>query len=146
MQAASFEEIVADIASRDSRYDGEAYGLVREALDYTQRKVHHDPRTPRDRAHRHVTGQQLLEGLREYALTTYGPMAYFLLQEWGIRRGEDVGEIVFNLVEHGRGMFGKTEQDQREDFHGGYDFFEAFRRPFLPANPAPGPIGKPQQV
>jgi uncharacterized repeat protein (TIGR04138 family) len=86
-----------------------------------------------------VTGQQLLEGIREYALATYGPMAYFTLRDWGLRRGEDIGEIVFSLVEHGQGMFGKTEQDSRDDFKGGFDFATAFRQPFLPSTAAASP-------
>ncbi len=133
MQAVDFEEIVDRIQRLDPRYAREAYHFVREALDYTQRKIHKDTRARRSQENRHVTGQQLLEGIREYALEHFGPMAMFVLNDWAVHRCEDFGEIVFNLVDHGHGMFGKTEQDSRDDFKGGYSFRDAFQRPFQPA-------------
>jgi uncharacterized repeat protein (TIGR04138 family) len=133
MQTASFEEVVEAIVQGDRRYAREAYHFVREALDYTQRIVHKEERQKSERHDWHVTGQQLLAGIREHALHLYGPMALFLLHEWGVRRCEDFGEIVFNLVEQGKGMFGKTDQDSRDDFKGGYEFGEAFRRPYQPS-------------
>ena len=80
---------------------------------------------------RHVTGQELLEGIRGYALTQFGPMVELVFAEWGVHRCEDFGEIVFNMVDIG--LLGKTEQDSREDFQNGYNFHDAFRKPFLPS-------------
>ena len=57
-------------------------------------------------------------------------MAKTVLNRWGVSRGEDFGEIVFNLV--GKGILGKNDKDRREDFSGGFDFEEAFRQPFQP--------------
>lgn len=142
MHTVSFEDVVERIVARDPRYAREAYHFVREALDYTQKSVHKDTRNRKSRQDRHVTGQQLLEGLRDYGLGLFGPMALFVLNDWGLRCCEDFGEIVFNLVDHGNGMFGKTDQDSRNDFKGGYDFDAAFRQPYLPAaksKPAPTP-------
>ena len=59
-------------------------------------------------------------------------MAMPVLQEWGISKTEDVGEMVFNLIE--AGAFGKSEHDKPEDFMNGYDFHDAFVVPFLPAS------------
>ena len=132
MQSVNFDEIIDAILRRDARYAREAYHYVREALDFTQRKVHKDDRTSPPE-NRHVTGGELLEGIREHALLTLGPMALFTFEQWGVRSCEDVGEIVFNLVDHGKGMFGKTEKDCRDDFKGGYGFEDAFRRPYLPS-------------
>jgi uncharacterized repeat protein (TIGR04138 family) len=81
---------------------------------------------------RHVSGQELLGGIRDYALAQFGPMTKMVFEEWGIKRCEDFGEIVFNMVEIG--LLGKTDQDSREDFANGYDFDDAFRKPFLPAS------------
>jgi uncharacterized repeat protein (TIGR04138 family) len=132
MQTINFEEELEKILAKDRRYGREAYLFVKEALDYTQKMLGSAPKNEI----RHVTGQQLLAGAREYALAQYGPMALTVLQEWGIRAGEDIGEIVFNMVE--ANLLAKTQQDSREDFKGGYDFEEAFRKPFLPARrPAP---------
>ena len=59
-------------------------------------------------------------------------MAQTILEEWGVRSCEDFGELVFNMVEHS--ILAKTEQDRREDFKSGYDFYDAFRKPFLPVS------------
>lgn len=126
MHEASFEETVAGILERDPRYPRDAYGFVREALDSTQKSL-----TKANRGKpRHVTGQELLSGIRVYALQQFGPMTVTVFEEWNIRTCRDFGEIVFNMVE--AGMLAKTEQDSRGDFDGGYDFDEAFRLPFLP--------------
>jgi uncharacterized repeat protein (TIGR04138 family) len=83
----------------------------------------------------HVTGQELLAGIRAYALEEFGPMAVTVLGEWGVTRCEDFGEVVFNMID--AGMLSKTDTDSREDFQNGYTFEEAFRRPFLPENKLP---------
>jgi len=57
----------------------------------------------------------------------FGPLAPTVFRSWRVRRTEDFGEIVFNLVE--RGLLGKTEKDAREDFAGGFDFDQAFEGP-----------------
>jgi uncharacterized repeat protein (TIGR04138 family) len=134
MQSVHFDEILDAVVRQDPRYSREAYHFLREALDFTQRRVHGRKETSQASDQRHVSGQQLLEGVRDLALQSFGPMAYHLFETWGIRRCEDIGELVFNLVDHGRGMFGKTERDSRDDFKEGYDFHEAFRRPFLPGD------------
>ncbi len=127
MHEISFEEALELIQARDSRYHREAYLFVREALDHTQKTMVKDARGRL----RHVTGQELLGGIRDYALAQFGPMAMMVLNEWGVRQCRDFGEIVFNMVEIG--LLAKTEKDSREDFDGGYDFYEAFRTPYLPA-------------
>ncbi len=109
------EQIVCSIVAHDRRYTFDAYQFVLEALNYTYRMV---------KKRRHVAGQELLEGVRRYALERYGPMARTVLEHWGIRSCEDIGEIVFNLVDNG--LLNKTEKDSRDDFKGGYDFKEAF--------------------
>ncbi len=142
MQEISFEEALAKIQARDPRYHREAYLFVREALDHTQKTTGKD-----DQGHiRHVTGQELLAGIREYALQQFGPMAKMLLEEWGVRCCEDFGEIVFNMVE--ASWLAKTEKDSRADFKSGYSFDEAFRQPFLPKgkkDERTGPEVKPPQ-
>jgi uncharacterized repeat protein (TIGR04138 family) len=130
MQEVNFEEAVDQIREKDQRYQPDAYAFVRESLDHTQKSIVKDNRG----RIRHVTGQELLGGIRDYALAQFGPMALMLLEEWGIHRCEDFGEIVFNMVEIG--LLAKTEKDSRADFAGGYDFAEAFRKPFLPSGKA----------
>ena len=129
MQPQNFDEVLEHVVNADPRYHREAYRFLREALDYTQRAI---SKANKGKL-RHVTGQELLAGLRAFALQQYGPMTLTLLHEWGIRRCEDFGELVFNLIDHG--ILSKTDTDTRLDFAGGYDFDEAFRQPFLPARP-----------
>ena len=130
MQQVNFDEIVERIAAQDARFQRDAYYFLREALDFTQ-KQHNKPRkSAPDAPGHHVTGQELLDGIRRFALQQYGPMTRTVLEEWGIRRCEDFGEIVFNMVEHR--LLGKTENDSRDDFKGGYEFEEAFEEPFRP--------------
>lgn len=140
MQAPNFDEILEKILQRDRRYQRHAYHFVREALDHTHKMAG----KPDREAMRHVTGQQLLGGIRGHALEQFGPMALTVFHEWGVRRCEDFGEIVFNLVESG--LLGKTDDDSRDDFKGGYDFEEAFRHPFLPAQRISAREPEPKQV
>jgi len=137
MQAQNFDEVLDQVVARDPRYHREAYHFLREALDHTQRGIS----KANQGKFRHVTGQELLVGIRGFAVQQYGAMALTLLQEWGIRRCEDFGELVFNLIDHG--VLSKTETDTRRDFAGGYTFEEAFRKPFLPARSAEPEPGKP---
>ena len=97
MQEVSFEDALEIITLKDPRFPREAYLFVREALDYTQRCLTKE----REGCIRHVTGQELLAGIKNYAQTQFGPMAMTVLQEWGIHSCQDFGEIVFNMVETG---------------------------------------------
>lgn len=134
MHTGNFDEILEQILAKDRRYQREAYLFLREALDHTQRMMAKTAREPRsgtkEETIRHVTGHELLNGIRALAVEQFGPMAATVLAEWGVQRCEDFGEIVFNMVDNR--LLAKTKEDSREDFKGGYDFDEAFRQPFLP--------------
>lgn len=119
---------VQQAVNKDPRYDPLAYEFVRDALHVA---VKHFRQGDEDH---HVTGQQVLEGVRLHALAEYGPMALHLLESWGLRSGEDVGNIVYNLIE--TSYFGKNDGDSIQDFAGGYDFKTAFTEPFLPSSRA----------
>ena len=127
MQPISFEEILEHILSQDARYHRDAYFFIREALDHTQKIVGKETRGGQIR---HVTPRELLEGIREYALEQFGPMAMTVFEEWNVKSCKDFGELVFIMIEHS--LLAKTEKDTREDFAAGYDFYDAFRKPFLP--------------
>ena len=138
MQQVDFDKVVQDIVAKDPRYPRGAYHFVREALDFTQRSITQEGKHPA----RHICGQELNLGIKAFALQQFGPMAMTVLEDWGVHRCEDFGELVFNMIDCQ--LLSKTEKDRREDFAGGYDFFEAFRLPYLPesrkaaqASPAP---------
>ncbi len=128
MQEVNFDEVVEKLYAQEPRFAREAYHFTREALDYTQKIISRENKG----TVRHVTGQELLEGIRQYALQQYGPMTMTVLEEWGVKNCRDFGEIVFNMVESG--LLAKTEKDTRDDFQKGYDFTDAFQKPYWPQN------------
>jgi uncharacterized repeat protein (TIGR04138 family) len=132
MQEIPFADVVRDIREKDPRYETEAYFFIRNALDFTAKLLG----KPRKGPDRHITGQELLEGIRTYVLQEFGPMAVTVLGTWGVKTTEDFGELVFNLVD--AGVLGRTQRDNKKDFAGGYDFGEAFSKPFLPASARSG--------
>jgi uncharacterized repeat protein (TIGR04138 family) len=79
---------------------------------------------------RHVSGQQLCDASRVYAVRQYGALAKNVLNHWGVQSTGDFGEIVFNLI--AIGQMRKTESDRREDFDEVFDFDDAFRDTFGP--------------
>ena len=129
MQKIGFAEALDSIVASDPRYQRDAYAFLRDALDFTtkqQKKV-------KGVSVRHVTGPELLDGVRQHALKEFGPLVMTVFDNWGIHSCEDIGNMVFNLI--GAGVFGKTEEDSIEDFKNVYDFGEAFVKPFAPAKP-----------
>lgn len=106
-------------------YPVEAFSFVREGLSFTAQQVHGDPEAVPE-AERHINGQQLCLGLRDFAIEKYGMLAPVVLEHWNIRRTDDFGRIVFAMIE--AGLMSKTDRDSFEDFRGVYDFDEAFSR------------------
>ena len=107
--------IIEQISERDFRYKEEAYFFVMEALSYTQRRFN---------CPKHVTGEELLEGIKDLLLDKFGPLTLTVLKYWGIKSTEDFGHIVFNLVANR--VLSKTEEDNIENFRNGYNFDEVF--------------------
>jgi len=126
MQAMQFEQSVLTILKRDKRFDAQAYMFLKEALDFTLKRIAEGNHGQA----RHVTGRELLEGFRDLALDQFGPMASTLMREWGVRKCLDVGDMVFHLIEEQ--VFGRQDSDRREDFSEVFDFEESLIRPFLP--------------
>ena len=110
-----FEDRLIRVAKSGSDYDREAYLFIYEALDYTLRKVDEK---------RHVSGRELLNGVRSLAIEKFGPLAKSVFNSWGVYRTDDFGEIVFNLVKND--MLSKTEEDTKDDFADVFDFDETF--------------------
>ncbi len=115
------ENKLREVAERDGRYHLNAYRFVYEALDFTLKSL--------DRKG-HVTGRELMEGLRDYALEQFGGLAPMVFGQWGVRKTADFGSIVFNLV--GANLMGRSDSDTMADFEDIYDFREAFRIDALP--------------
>ena len=117
-----------ELLRSDTRYKLEAYQFVREALVFAQDSLGYGRQPgepPPAEGERHLTGQELCEALRVFALEQFGLMAPLVLGRWGIRSTSDVGEIVYNLI--AAGLMKKSANDRREDFNNVYEFAEAFR-------------------
>ncbi|HEY8966649.1 MAG TPA: Minf_1886 family protein [Candidatus Methylacidiphilales bacterium] len=131
MPKRDFSEVVQEIFQADPRYAVESYTFIREGLDHTLKHLRRNSGSGQAPALRgHVSGQELLEGIRDYALREFGPMSKTVLNEWGIKKCEDFGDIVFNLVKYG--VLGKTDSDSLSDFKHGFSFHDAFVKPFRP--------------
>ena len=111
----SYLRKIRKILARNERYPLDAYSFLMAALNYTVEKLPEK---------RHVAGKELLEGIREYTLEQFGPMARTVLSHWCIHSTLDFGHIVFALVD--AGILRKQPEDKIEDFANGYDFKTAF--------------------
>lgn len=109
------EDILDRLRERNPRFHGKAYLFLLSALH----RVMEDLEAPR-----HISGRELARGVRDLALERFGPLARTVLEHWGIHATEDLGEIVFALVECG--VLIKQDEDRREDFRDVFDFEEAF--------------------
>ena len=137
---------IYQLLQNDQRYKLEAYQFVREALAYAQdvlglgqgdasdepEEVEEVAEQEGPPVERHVTGQQLCEAIRLYALDQFGYMAKVVLNSWGINNTADIGEIVFNLINIE--CMRKSSSDRREDFEEVFDFDRAFQKDFKITN------------
>jgi uncharacterized repeat protein (TIGR04138 family) len=111
------------VCQKAGPYPQEAFQFVREGLQHTVKIVFGEVKT--DNAEdRHVTGQQLCLGLRDYALAKYGMLARTVLGRWGIQKTDDFGRIVFAMID--AGFMRKADSDSFEDFQGVFEFDESF--------------------
>jgi uncharacterized repeat protein (TIGR04138 family) len=136
---------IAKLLQEDRRYKIDAYAFVFEALNFAHTNLglgtehptesehaaeseEADPEEESRESERHLTGQQLCEAIRQYALEQYGYMAKCVLNSWGVTNTGDFGEIVFNMI--GIGQMRKTSEDRRQDFDDVFDFEIGLRQSF----------------
>ncbi|GAA4465697.1 Minf_1886 family protein [Novipirellula rosea] len=130
-------QAIRDLLNEDKRYRIEAYQFIRESLHYAHENneatsaamadVDPSPGISSENPN-HVTGQQLCESCRRYAIDQYGYLAKMVLANWGIRSTSDLGELVYNLIRIEQ--MRKSETDRREDFDDVFDFDDAFEPQF----------------
>lgn len=115
------------------QYPPHAFQFVQEGLRHTVETLFDEPDVDDDgEFSRHVSGQQLCMGLRDYAIRQYGLLASHVLESWNITRTEDFGNIVFALVD--AELMRKTDEDHLSDFVDVFDFEEAFASPLASAS------------
>lgn len=110
-----FYDKVEELIKKEPRYGADAYEFVMQALHYTQKTL---------KRKSHVTGRELLEGIRQFGIAQFGSMAKIVFEHWGVKTTDDFGEVVFNMVENG--FMSKTDTDSRDDFKNVYDFDRVF--------------------
>jgi uncharacterized repeat protein (TIGR04138 family) len=110
-----------EVARRDPRYAYEAYEFLFESLEHTQKLLGRvaEPTRAEQPSENHVSGPELVAGFIDLAREQFGRMARVVLRLWGIDRTDDIGAIVFNLID--ASLLSKNEHDQRSDFHHLFD-------------------------
>lgn len=111
MENPHLDAIIAKIVEKDPRYGEGAYSFVEKAVSYTVKKLNKEGNP---KGMRHVSGQELLEGVSLYAVEQYGPLAPEVLDDWGVRSGPDVGNIVYNMI-HMK-LLSASSEDSQSDF------------------------------
>jgi len=122
-QHSNMDVDLKQLAAKVGPYPLTAYRFVREGLSRT---VEMSQGLDSSEADRHVSGQQLCMGLREFAIERYGLLAPVVLRSWHVQRTDDFGRIVFAMID--AGLLSKTPQDSFDDFRGVFEFDEAFGR------------------
>lgn len=116
-------------ALRRPLFPRSAYRFVFESLHHTQEQLERPQPTDVNEEEAHVSGPELLEGLRQLAVEQFGLMAITVFEQWGIRSTDDVGRLVFELID--RGDMRKTDRDSIEDFSDVFRFEDAFNRDYV---------------
>ena len=117
------EKALYGIVSRDPKYPVAAYKFVSAGVQYT---VHSHQRTDKQGVERHVTSQELLRGILEFAALQYGFLAPDVLEYWNFRSGRDIGNTVYAMI--GAGLLSAGPNDRLEDFDGIDDLVGAMSR------------------
>ena len=122
--SAEFWSAVERIRESDGRFASDAYSFVMDSLEVTMRRIGQ---------RRHVSAGELVDGLCTNARQRFGLFAYTVLSKWGLRTSDDVGEIVFQLID--AGILSRQESDRRTDFEGVANFHEVLEASSLEGDP-----------
>lgn len=114
------QDSIEEILQKDKRYKIQAYSFVLAAIEVAQKQT---------KKKTHVTGQELCYGFKTLAINEFGIMAKTVLESWGIKKTDDIGEIVYNMID--AGLLSKTDEDKIEDFHNVFDFEKVFEKEYL---------------
>jgi len=120
---AQVTEAVDALVRRTQRFSAEAYYFTLEALSYTLQRMAKKGRKG------HISGGELLEGIRDFARTRYGFLGRTVFESWGLKSSADFGDLVFDLAD--AELLAKQESDKKTDFEGGFEFAEAFEGVFI---------------
>ena len=138
MSETTFWDVVDGLRERERGYAREAYGFVVGALGATVQQLPAERLADPER--RHLSGRELVEGIVRLARSEFGPLASTVFHEWGVHRSDDIGRIVFQLVECGQ--LSARPEDTMDDFVCGPDLVSALKQGVEPgASLRPEPPG-----
>jgi len=109
------DDVMGRIRARGGRYNERAYLFLLGTIEFLQSRLE---------VRRHVTAAELAWACRDFALQQYGLLAPVVLAHWGITRTDDLGRIVYTLVEVG--LLVTQPGDHESDFNAVYQFTDAF--------------------
>ena len=109
------DDVLARLRARGGPYHERGFLFVLATIEYLQSRLE---------ARRHVTGAELAWACRDFAREQFGLLAPHVLEHWGVTRTQDIGRIVFTLVEVG--LLVTQPGDQEADFEAVYEFADAF--------------------
>ena len=136
---ANFKKSINRIVDTDPRYAADAYEFISTAVNYTAHKL--KKLKEKDKPDRHVSAKELLDGIAEYALREFGPMASEVMKNWGITDAKSIGNVVYNMIDEK--LLKASDEDCLEDFSIEYDFDDALRKPFTREKAATRSINPP---
>ena len=113
------DDVMGKIRARGGRYNERAYLFILGTIEFLQSRLE---------VRRHVTAAELAWACRDFALQQYGLLAPVVLAHWGITRTDDLGRIVYTLVEVG--LLVTQPGDHESDFNAVYEFTEAFGKSY----------------
>jgi uncharacterized repeat protein (TIGR04138 family) len=113
-----------ELIKEDPRYMYEAYEFICDTVTFTQGQLGRKPRDGQQEPaeNHHVSGSELARGACDLAIREFGLMASTVFKMWGVNASDDIGEIVFNLIE--LELLSKSDRDNREDFHDLFDLHQ----------------------
>ncbi len=111
---------IESIAETHGSFRPEAYRFVLEALE----------RAMVDRVQpAHVSGEILLDSIKDLGRDRFGIMATDVFAAWGVRSTLDFGRCVFHMVDDG--LLNKRDEDSLRDFIDKFDFRQAFEEDYF---------------
>ena len=120
---------IVELTRDDPRYAYEAYEFVCDAVSFTQEQLGRVPEEEDDPdTDYHVSGEELARGACELAVLEFGMMAPVVFRQWGIRKTDDLGNIVFNLIRAER--LSQSDRDDPDDFRDLFDLDKALAEGF----------------
>ncbi len=101
-----------ELAEKYKEYPLQAYLLIYQGIDWA--REHGAPVGDRGC---HLSGRELAQAIFMYSVDAYGPrLGKIVWEELNLKGSEDLGRIVFHLLESG--LMQKEEEDKSEDFDG----------------------------